>query len=388
MVDCTSAINLSIYKVDCTCAINQGVNKLEEKEIIHLNYSLKTTAERNELVQKIIQNTPSSQLTDKYLEILGNYILDALPREEKKEKYITTNNRQITIQRRETSYEGLVSKFENGEDGVYNLINNDKNMYLSPKLEISAEDVAEIPGLAELREQIARTEEAAKRAAGKEKYLLKKQAIEMRQQQYILKEIYKAPLRRSTSTHHSSSSIELIEDVYFDAAGDPTSDAIVTFFKPEHISAILCNFEALDTYEKHKYSSDFHYMMRDFKKLMREGLDPYPAYRTLVAAKIQGLTNSEIQQLLIKKHNLHHTVEYISALWRNKIPKLLSEKAKEDYLIWYYTEVERGNWKKCTCCGQVKLAHNRFFSKNNTSKDGFYSICKECRKAKAKNKTK
>ena len=69
-----------------------------------------------------------------------------------------------------------------------------------------------------------------------------------------------------------------------------------------------------------------------------------------------------------------------------RIAKILSEKAKEDYLIWYYSEVEYGTWKRCSRCGEVKLAHNRFFSKNNTSKDGWYSICKECRNSKNKEK--
>lgn len=360
---------------------------MEEKEPIKLDYSLKTPQERSALVQKIIDNAPSSQLTDKYLEILSDYILDAaITKEDKKEHYITTNNRQVTIDKRETSYEELVSKFENGEDGVYNLINNDKNQYLSPKVEITEEDIAEVPGLKELRDQIEMIEEQAKKAVGKNKYLLKKQAIEMRQQQYILKELYRAPMRRTMATHHGPNHIEISDEVYFDENGEPTSDAVVTFFKPEHISAILCNYEVLDVHLRHKYSSDFHYMMRDFKKLMREGLEPYPAYRTLVAAKIEGLTNAEIQKLLIEKHDLRHTVEYISSLWHNKIPKILSEKAKEDYLIWYYTEVEYGTWKRCTRCGEVKLAHNRFFSKNNTSKDGYYSICKTCRNAKTRSK--
>lgn len=360
---------------------------MEEKELIKLDYSLKTPQERSTLVQKIIDNAPSSQLTEKYLEILSDYILDAaMTKEDKKEHYITTNNRQVTIDKREISYEELVSKFENGEDGVYNLINNDKNMYLSPKIEITAEDIAEVPGMKQLKEQIESIEKQAACATGKNKYLLKKQAIEMRQQQYILKEFYRTPIRRTMATHHGSNRIEISDEVHFDKNGEPTSNAIVTFFKPEHISAILCNYEMLNTHLAYKYNSDFHYMMRDFKKLLREGLAPYPAYRTLVAAKIKGLTNIEIQKLLIEKHDLHHTVEYISSLWRNKIPKILSERAKEDYLIWYYTEVEYGTWKRCTRCGEVKLAHNRFFSKNNTSKDGYYSICKICRNAKTKSK--
>ena len=94
------------------------------------------------------------------------------------------------------------------------------------------------------------------------------------------------------------------------------------------------------------------------------------------------MQNIDIQAELFKKHNVKHSVEYISSLWRNKIPKLLAEKAKEDYILWYYTYKEKGHWKRCSRCGQIKLAHNRFFSKNKTSKDNFYSICKECRNKK------
>jgi hypothetical protein len=63
---------------------------------------------------------------------------------------------------------------------------------------------------------------------------------------------------------------------------------------------------------------------------------------------------------------------------------MIAETAVKEYLVWYYTFVERGKWKRCSRCGQIKLANNHFFSKNNTSKDHFYSICKECRNSKNK----
>jgi hypothetical protein len=50
-----------------------------------------------------------------------------MEKQEKKEKKILTENRLTTVNKRETSFEGLVSQFENGEDGVYNLITEDKN---------------------------------------------------------------------------------------------------------------------------------------------------------------------------------------------------------------------------------------------------------------------
>jgi hypothetical protein len=43
---------------------------------------------------------------------------------------------------------------------------------------------------------------------------------------------------------------------------------------------------------------------------------------------------------------------------------------------------EKGTYKKCSRCGQIKLANNKYFSINKTSKDGFYSICKCCRNSK------
>jgi len=54
--------------------------------------------------------------------------MGAITKEERKEKLYLTDNRLVTINKRETSYEGMVEKFENGEDGIYNLITNDKNI--------------------------------------------------------------------------------------------------------------------------------------------------------------------------------------------------------------------------------------------------------------------
>lgn len=131
------------------------LSELETTESIKLDYSLKTMKERAALVNKITAATPAEKLTPKYLEILGDYIMDALTKEERKEKKILTDNRMITINKRETSLEGLVEKFENGEDGIYNLISEaGKNIILTPKVTITEKDLQEVPGLRELRDTI------------------------------------------------------------------------------------------------------------------------------------------------------------------------------------------------------------------------------------------
>ena len=85
-----------------------------------------------------------------------------------------------------------------------------------------------------------------------------------------------------------------------------------------------------------------------------------------------------------EEFGIKHSVEYISSLWRNKIPKLIASEAEDRLLNWYFLNEMKGKYKKCSRCGEIKLAHNKYFSKNKTSKDGFYSICKCCRNSKAK----
>lgn len=91
---------------------------------IKLDYTLETPEERNKLVQQIIDENPN--LSSGYLEILANYLIFCMEKQERKRKNILTDNRMTTVNKRETSFEGLVSQLENGEDGIYNLINENK----------------------------------------------------------------------------------------------------------------------------------------------------------------------------------------------------------------------------------------------------------------------
>ena len=142
---------------------------------IKLDYTLQKPEERQALVEQILKQTPPERMTEKYIEILSNYIIFAMDKEEKKKKEIITDNRLVTINKRETSYQGLVSKFENGEDGLFNItIENDKNVILTPKVSITPKDVAEIPELQALKESIEIIKDKGVRANGKEKYQLKR----------------------------------------------------------------------------------------------------------------------------------------------------------------------------------------------------------------------
>ena len=351
-----------------------------------LDYSLQSPKERSDLVEKIINETPPEQLTNRYLEILSDYIIFAMDKEERKQKNILTDNRMITVNKRETSFQGLSDQLESGEDGIYNMIANDKNIIFTPKISITQEDIDNIPALKELREAIEIVEEQEKMATGKKKFLLKKQLIEMRQDQYVIKNSYRQPMCFSNAVK-SLAQIDLNEKITITEDGELKSSAVITFINPKHISALLCHYSKLKQDVWGKFWSDSYFLMEDLDSLIEKTLkEKYPLYYDLVIYKIDGKQNIEIQQLLYEKHNIKHSVEYISSLWRNKIPKLLANQAQEDYLVWYYTTQERGKWKRCSRCGEIKLAHNKFFSKNKTSRDGYYSICKTCRNKKSASK--
>ena len=360
-------------------------NKLAEEDIstvIKLDYTLTSPTERNELVKKIIAQTPPEKLTNRYLEILADYIIFAMDKEERKTKKILTDNHMVTVNKREMSFEGLVGQLENGEDGIYNMINDSKNIIFMPKVSITQKDIDEIPALKELRSEIEKVEAMAKAATGKRKFLLKKQVIEMRKDQYVIKGFHHQPIYCMNAIK-SFSKLDLSENITFNEDGIPVSDGLISLFNPKHISALLCHYSKIKQDAWSKFTSDSYYLMESLDVVVDRALkDKYPLYYDLMIYKIDGKTNADIQELLYKAHGVKHSLEYISSLWRNKIPKLIAEQAEEDYLIWYYTTQEKGKWKKCSRCGQIKLAHNRFFSKNKTSKDGYYSICKCCRNKK------
>ena len=348
--------------------------------MIKLDYSLQTPEERNQLVQQILEDNPDPN--PKYLEILADYLVLCMEKQEKKEKKLLTDNRMATVNKREISFEGLVSQLENGEDGIYNLITNNKNTIFQPKITITKKDLEEIPCLKQLKETIEIWEGRLKVTEGKDAFTIKKALIEMRKDQYIIKQAYRRPIipnKLIRSKHY----IPLDEEIIINN-GNIEEIKGISFLSPAVCSAILCNYSRLKEEGYSTFEKDLWYIMEDFDKISEKALEDYPLYEKIVILKIDGLQNVDIQKTLENEFGVKYSVEYISSLWRNKIPKLIASVAEDQYLYWYYLNEEKGHYKKCSRCGQIKLATNKYFSKNKTSKDGYYSICKDCRNHKTK----
>lgn len=221
-----------------------------------------------------------------------------MTKEERKAKNINTSNRMVTINKREMSFEGLVNKFENGEDGIYNLITEDKNIIFAHKNPITEEDVETIPALKELREAIKKIEQEEKEARGKRKFLLKKQLIQMRQDQYIIRNSYKQPIYCLNAVKNFNN-LSFNDNIIVEPNGDIHDKSLISFFNEKHISALLCNYSKIKEDCYGKFYTDGYHLMEDLDNLIEKTLkEKYPLYYSLMIYKIDGKQNIEIQKLL------------------------------------------------------------------------------------------
>lgn len=351
-----------------------------------LDYSLKTPEERIAYVQSILSS--SQDIKPQFLTYMSDYILfvadkDQTKKEHHEEHPIITKNREVTVNKRQVSYEEIVSNLENGEDGLYAMITNDKNQIMDRREKITDKDIDEIPQLKEYLETIKNLKAQFDTAVGTHKYYLKKQIIETWQQIYILKASFRGFAAKSKASNQlkNMAHMSLDENITLDENQMPHSDGMITLFNPAHISFLLCYYSQLKEECCDDLQSDMHFLLLDLENLVDETLREYPVLYDLLIWKVDGYTNEEIQKLMESHYGIQHNEQYFSTLWRKRIPKMIAEQAQKNWLIWHFTNEEYGTWKQCGRCGEIKLAHPLFFSKN-TSKDHFYSICKECRKKK------
>lgn len=367
--------------------LQKEVEELENlrEGYIKMDFTLTSPEERVKKVEEIIANTPAERLTPLYLTKLADYIIYAMDKQEKQEKKIITDNRLITINKRETSFEGLVSHFENSEntgDIIYNMVANDKNIIFRPKFKITEEDLETVPKLKELKEEIEKLEIKCKALRGKAAYNLKKQIIAMRQDQYVMKNAYKPITVNCVNTIKCLKKLDLAETIFINEEGKVESTGFINFFNTKHIFALLSNYEKLKQENWANCAGDAKWMLMDLEDIIEKALGGNPILKDIAYYKMYSYTNAEIQEILKNKYKYSYSIEYLSSLWKNKIPKLIAETATKEWLDFHYTYEEKGYWKKCSRCGEVKLGNSYYFSKNNASKDKLYSICKSCRKIK------
>lgn len=371
------------------------VRLLRERRIdsLKLDYKLKTVEERKALVDEIVR-TEGPDFTQQQLGYMADYLLFVMDGggntvSEKRRPYpIVTKNRDVTVNKRQTSYEDMVSKLQNGEDGLYSMIIQDKDVIMDMREPISKEEMETIPGLKENMEVIDTLKAQLERATGKRRYSLKKQIISKYQEMYTLKNSFlgRSSKARVNAQVRSMAHISIPDHIYLDENDVPKSDGFISLIKPEHVSFLLKYYRLLKQESWDDVNSDMRWLLLDLEDTVVRALLPHDEILyDLLVWEIDGCSGAEIAEKMADKYSVFHSEQYFSTLWCRKIPKMIAEQAQKDWLYWHwrFEDPDGARWKTCNTCGRTKPAHYLFFHKN-TSKDGFYSKCRDCRSKRSR----
>lgn len=91
---------------------------------------------------------------------------------------------------------------------------------------------------------------------------------------------------------------------------------------------------------------------------------------------IMLLNNDISQEEISERLNItNRKVKQIISKICNKVIKQYFKDLED----WYYLNISKGKYKKCSKCGEIKIATKSNFSPDNSKKDNYKSICKKCR---------
>lgn len=350
-----------------------------------LNYKIKDPQSRQRIVRDYCENGNPTQAELTYLADYLLYTQDAgqTAIERESENPITTRNRQITHAKRQTSLESIVEALPGGESALQGIITNDPNQILDRKDEISEQDVESIPYIQDTLDMIGKLNKKLDTLSGTKKYNLKKTIIELWRQIYTVRASYHTATQSSSFNADTYYRTQIPEDVYFDDLKMPQSNSALTMLNPQHISLLLVNYDMLFRSCGEDMSSDMRFLLMDLEDLVNETFKDNKMLMDLTRWKIGGYTNEEISRELYKRYGVNHTAQYLSTLWRKRIPKMLADAYRHHLVLWKYGVDPDYPRRKCGHCGKIMLEHPIFFPYSRKS-DSYYSICKKCRAVKYK----
>ena len=359
---------------------------MEEKKFSKLDYTIHDVTERVALVDKICKEYEKAhiEINSQYLTVMADYCLCLDVKKEYKDKSILTKNRMVTINKREQSYEALQESLPGGDNDIYNLLNeNPKGTYLTSREEITEEDIEKYPDIKVLKNSIENLKSQLATTSGKNLFILKKTIIEMQKDQYLiktLKEQNNIGLLNQTKTPKSTSHLQLTSNLYEDENGDIRDSCLIDLSNRDHVKALLHMYSMLKEETWDKFDMDLKYLLYDLEQLADSCMENIkPVWYWIMIRKIDGASNEEIAAELKMYYETELSVNTISTIWCNGIPKLIAETAAKRNTINYYNENGK-KLKTCSKCHKQLPPTKLFFHTNNKSSDKLYSVCKECRK--------
>jgi hypothetical protein len=235
------------------------------------------------------------------------------------------------------------------------------NQWLKPKVKITNEDIVLNPYIKQIQESIDKLKEKINKCSPDKYYKLSNLLKTLTTEQKIIKEIMRQPIGLQPNTHN----FPHYNFDWFD------------FGNINHVSALLNLYGALKEQFYDNEDSDVHWLLDYLEYLIdKSNLKDYE--KDILIWKIDGLTGQQISDNIKEKYGLDFSVNYISNEIRKRIPMSIVKAYEDDYEEWFYTFKAKGKYKKCSKCGKIYLAKEKYFGKHPNTKDGLQSICKNC----------
>lgn len=315
---------------------------------------------------KINLNTSDALYSDSNaaneLEVLGTYILakDKIENNEPKEKVYTSKDLFL----RKCKEENLVNSSVNvgNELAIFKI---DKNYKKDPKTVITNKDYERFPILKEYKKAYDYAKSKFKELSVKKglteqekrmKYLLRKDLGRLKQDMIDIKKSYeraikwKQPLKDSGSPDWDCYDSKKIEQFKYAAQLNSNGD-----FQDDRACIA--------------YDADVTIQKTDLTEKQRKVLNLWRKDIPISGDNGKGVKGiAEI---------LGMTQQNVTIILNSALQKVIKTE-KEIYEDWYYLNVEKGTYKKCSKCGEIKLIQR--FRADKKGKYGVRTICKECEK--------
>lgn len=388
--------------------------------MLKLDFSIESSKDRAEYIKTYMDT--KSNYTQKELETISNYVLygkdeDGLSCVDKKLVEIKTKH-STWARKNAESLDALLEKPTFDERDICASLTRYKN----PKPAIDRIADADIPGLQELWEIIDDIQHlidvnkgkiddpSARKLSSNELYEYQHFLVELRRQQFILRDSVKPVLCRSKinitpvrdtfdtsipwDQENSNFSIAPL-GLYTYARQrfeDPRNleekdyhynkDAkwVLDFRNPEHIYELFELWDELETAASLDVESTAAALL-DTLNFYRVRAHLTDEQEKILTMKIAHVPNQVISEKVRELFGATHSPNYISTIYKQKICGKIAEASILHFD--YYQNREIANaWKKCTCCGEYKLRDTREYMRRARSSDGLASVCKVCDKEK------
>lgn len=388
--------------------------------MLKLDFSIESSDERAKYINENINN--QENYTKKELETISNYILYG----KDKDGTSIVDRKEVQIKAKHNSYnkkeaESLDALLEKPTFDEH-IIQTGEIKYKNVKPSIDRVEDKDVPGLKELWNIIDNIQylidvnkgkvkdENVRKLSNSELYEYQHYLIELRRQQFILKDSVKPTICR-TKTNVRPSYMEAEKSIVWDEENSDFSIAplglyssnpkrfedpknikekdysynarakyILDFRNPTHIYELFEQYLDLERESEYDPESTCAEILKTLN-FYRKITDLTKVQEKILDWKIQHKQNQWITERLREENGLTHSANYISTIYKQKICKKIAEAVILHYEYYLNREIETA-WKKCSKCGKYKLKSTKEYMRRSRSSDGLSSICKKCDKEK------